>query len=454
MTDIITDARDLNDLALRIGIRDFNALSACEKDLEAAALALRRAWLTRSHKPADSTLKSPCVGTTARLPGGDTVGFGYERDLDVKMLEDRGLLDHPTPEGWISSRVLCRSGQSTLSCLLHLVTSLGAPVAPITLHHAGRYFETKALVDVWPSHVFHHVPATASEVDVLLGEPVFCDGRFGVNNPHVLPRARRALLLDTTLVGPAVDLSPWFDRFDGPLVAVFRSGLKLDQAGLELANVGIAQLFVREGNPIAAAESLRHIRGLTGSGLTLDELAALSAPWFLDHTYLRHYTAAIFAHNAALGSAIGRESAVFEERSHPSLVSEGAEAPFCAVRLRGGDGAAHRRLLEIVEAEVRRRGLHATQGGSFGFRGHRYELIEPTRDDGVPFLRVALGFRGGRSLEGLIALFRELASRPGLETYPGRGDGRDQERKGIHSPATQPTTGRERVEKSAHSDPP
>ena len=106
------------------------------------------------------------------------------------------------------------------------------------------------------------------------------------------------------------------------------------------------------------------------------------------------------------------------------MISEGAEAPFCAVRLRGGDGIAHRRLLEIVDTEVRRRGLHATQGGSFGFRGHRYELIEPTRDDGVPFLRVALGFRGGRSLEGLIALFRELASRPGLE-------GRDQERKGI-----------------------
>jgi hypothetical protein len=96
------------------------------------------------------------------------------------------------------------------------------------------------------------------------------------------------------------------------------------------------------------------------------------------------------------------------------LVSAGAEAPFCAVRLRAGDGTAHRRLLEIVDAEVRRRGLRVTQGGSFGFRGHRYELIEPDQKDGLPFLRVALGFRGGRTLEGLIALFRELASRPAL----------------------------------------
>jgi hypothetical protein len=96
-------------------------------------------------------------------------------------------------------------------------------------------------------------------------------------------------------------------------------------------------------------------------------------------------------------------------------VSTGAEAPFCAVRLRNGDGTAHGRLLEIVDAEIRRRGLRATPGGSFGFRGHRYELIEPEHGDGVPFLRVALGFREGRTLEGLIALFGELASRPRLE---------------------------------------
>ncbi len=414
MTHNSTDARDLNRLAARIGLPEFSLSPEREDELEAAALALRQAWIERAHKPADRTLKSPCAGTTVPMPGGDIVQFGYERDLDVSLLEGRGELDHPTPDGWTSSRVLCRSGQSTLACLLHLVTSAVPPGPPLTLHHAGRYFESKALVDVWPRQVFRRMPPAASEVDVLLAEPVYCDGRFGVNDPCALPQARRALLLDTTLVGTAVDLSPWFDRFDGPLVAVFRSGLKLDQAGLELANVGVAQLFAREGTDPRPADNLRRIRGLTGSGLTLDELAALSAPWFLDRSYLQDYTAAIFAHNAALGSAIGRASAVFEDRSHPSLVSAGAEAPFCAVRLRGGDGAAHRRLLEVVDAEVERRGLHATHGGSFGFRGHRYEVIEPEREDGMPFLRVALGFREGPTLEGLIALFQELSARPGL----------------------------------------
>jgi hypothetical protein len=136
MTDRSMDARDLNKLAIRIGFREFSASPKCEEELDAAALALRRAWFERAHKPADTTLKSPCVGTTARLPGGDTVSFGYERDLDISMLEDRGVLDHPTPDGWTSSRVVCRSGQSTLSCLLHLVTSMDAPTVPLTLHHA------------------------------------------------------------------------------------------------------------------------------------------------------------------------------------------------------------------------------------------------------------------------------------------------------------------------------
>jgi hypothetical protein len=410
------DARDLDDLARRIGLPGITLATENDDELDAAALALRRAWLARAHKPADTTLKSPCAGATVPMPCGEALRFGYERDLDVSLLEERGAPDHPTPDGWTSSRVVCRSGQSTLSCLLHLITSTDEPPFPLTLHHAGCYFESKALIDVWPSPVFRKVPAAVPEVDVLLGEPVFCDGRFGVSDPRALPRACRALLLDTTLAGPAVDLAPWFERFDGALVAVFRSGLKLDQAGLELANVGIAQLFIRKGTSITPADDLRRIRGLTGSGLTLDEVAALSAPWFLDRSYLQNYTAPIFAHNAALGCAIGQASPLFEERSHPSLVTAGAEAPFCAVRLRDGDDAAHRRLLEVIDTEVERRGLSATRGGSFGFRGHRYELIEPDPADGVPFLRVALGFRGGPTLAGLIDLFRELAARPTLAT--------------------------------------
>jgi hypothetical protein len=410
------DREDLAALADRAGIAPSDVPGLAGGSADGAALGLRRAWLARAHRPADATLKSPCEGDVSRLPDGQSVHFGYERELSASLLESRAPLCYPVPPGWRSLRVLCRSGQAALSCLLHLLAR-EASTLPLTLHHAGRYFETAALLDLWPRLVFTSCDESRSHVDVLVGEPVHCDGRFGLSVPGRLPRARQALLLDATLVGLQVDVAPWLDRFDGSCAAVFRSGLKLDQAGLELANVGIVQLFVREGAKIdltTMGAALERIRGLTGSGLTLDELAALSAPWFLDRPYLEHYTGRVFANNAALAQAIGTESTLFDDRCHPSLLSPEAVAPFCAIRLRKDDPAAHRRLLQRVEAEIARRGLALANGGSFGFRGNRYELIEPEPQAGQPFLRVAMGSRGGSDRDRIVDLFRELAALPAL----------------------------------------
>jgi hypothetical protein len=407
------DAEDLRALAARIEAPPL-ALDddADEGQLEQAALELRRHCLARAHRQADPKLKTPCAGTVARLPCGSRVSLGYERDLDVSALERRGEEDYPSPPGWRSVRVLCRSGQAALACLLHLVVST-AGESRLRTHHAGRYFETKGLLELWPDSVLERQPADTREADLLIGEPVACGGGFEVPRPSGLPRARQALLVDTTLSGPAVDLAPWFACHEGPVAAVFRSGLKLDQAGLELANVGIVQLMVQEGSGLdldTLAEKLRHIRGLTATGLTLDELGALSAPWFLDRGYFGRYTKRLFAHNEALARAIGRGSPVFEPDCHPSLLSDSAPpAAFCALRLRNGGLDDHRRLLAEVEHEVERRGIVATKGGSFGFRGIRYELVEPEPADGVPFLRVALGFRGGPSTTAMIDLLTELA---------------------------------------------
>lgn len=411
------DQDDLAELARRAGLTP-SSQNRGDHGPDEGMFRLRREWLKKAHRPGDTTLKSPCDGDVPHLPGGGSIPFGYERELGADLLEERRPLCYPVPQGWQSVRVLCRSGQAALSCLLHLVARPDAskdapPTRPLKLLHAGRYFETSSLLEWWPRQVFEFGTQNAPAVDILVGEPVHCDGRFGVCDPASLPRVRRALLLDTTLTGPVLDLPAWLARMDGSFAAVFRSGLKLDQAGLELANVGIVQLFVREGSAVGAAdlaEQFKQIRALTGSGLTLDEMAALSAPWFLDSSYLNQYTARVFANNAALAQAIGTNAVLFDDRCHPSLISPEAVAPFCAIRLRDGDATAHARLLSRVEAEVERRKLKIDKGGSFGFRGDRYELIEPDPRAGTTFLRVALGYRGGANRDGIIDLFHELSA--------------------------------------------
>src|SRR5687767_14949136 len=102
--------------------RDLAALGndhlAQERQLETAALALRQVWLSAAHRPADASLKSPGNGEIARVPCGSGLHFGYERDLDVSILEDRGAAYATPPAGWTSDMVIFRSGQAALASIL------------------------------------------------------------------------------------------------------------------------------------------------------------------------------------------------------------------------------------------------------------------------------------------------------------------------------------------------
>lgn len=289
-----------------------------EQCLDRAALELRRRWLRLAHRPADVTLKSPRQGMVAAVPCGETVSFGYERDLDAALLEARGPAYMQVPHGWTGDLVLWRSGQAALAGLLHWLVGRYGCKAPLTVAHAGAYFETAALINSFPQRVLRRV-APDQPADLVIAEPVWCDGQFG--SVAVPPPARHVLCLDTTLVGPAYDLGPCLAAPSSPPVAfAFSSGLKLDQAGLELANVGLMRVLAGAGAGDAQAigRELRGLRSLIGGGLTLDEMSALSAPWFMDRGYVDRYAGAIFAHNRALALAIGSGSAVFRPVAIPS----------------------------------------------------------------------------------------------------------------------------------------
>ncbi len=55
-------------------------------------MTLRSAWLGVAHRPGDATLKSPRAGDVAQVACGSKVRFGYERDIDVALLEQRERL--------------------------------------------------------------------------------------------------------------------------------------------------------------------------------------------------------------------------------------------------------------------------------------------------------------------------------------------------------------------------
>jgi hypothetical protein len=171
------DREDLAALADRAGISPSDVPGIAAGSPDATALELRRAWLARAHHPADSTLK--------------------------------------VPRGWLSMRILCRSGQAALSCLLHLVAH-EATTPPLTVHHAGRYFETATLLDLWPRQVFAprdeigtgpnlfenrcHPSRLSSEAVAL-----FCAIWPGARQRQML----RVIEADRTETGSAISFASW-----------------------------------------------------------------------------------------------------------------------------------------------------------------------------------------------------------------------------------------------------
>jgi hypothetical protein len=406
-----------------------------ERLAEEFGCSLRRIWLEASECSASRNFRSPPAEQKTRTATGRSLEFGYERDLQPAYLEDccTRFFDVP-PEGWTSDHVLLSSGQSAMAAALHALEDglLVGGDRKLSFVHLGAYFETAEIFSLFSS-LLRPVGSGRNAVktmddldaDVYIIEPVFCDGEFGcvdvarLVEHHEEKARRRVYIFDTTLTGTSYsiekDLAKMRRLNPG---AVFRvvSGLKLLQGGLELSSVGILTVFTPDDAAITARQignRIRKIRTLLGLGLSFAEVAALEAPWFLDRDYTTIYQKAVFANNALLATAVSSNNRFFRGVFHPSLLPDCRDAhnaPYCVFRFQDADPRNFAFVEEFIRNEARERGILFQSGGSFGFRGHRFEVVHPG-DGSEPFLRVALGRRPGWSCNQIANLISDLASR-------------------------------------------
>jgi hypothetical protein len=418
-----------------------------EQALEDCALELRRLWMATAHEYADDAYRSPLAGAARELPASPAMTYGYERSIECNAIEERLGAYRPTPPGWHAGHLLFSSGMAALSCCFTALPGLlkTAPGTALSLAAAGAYFETLAALDL-----AHGIDtAVSGDVDALIAtierkrphavfiEPIIYDIDLGPLDVHRVGDALAAcasppaLLIDSTLVGPALPMARLMARLqavDLPFIVQMSSGLKLDQAGLELANVGVLSIYVPDRSDALSrlnelVAHLRTVRRLTGTALPVDSIALLDVPFFLDPAAFYEYTDAVFRHNAELAHALP-EGGMFERVVHPRLSAQAdlpwAVAPFVMCHLRDDTAVAAHALEEIIEAETRRRGLAFARGGSFGFRGHRFEAIELAGGRRNVLFKIALGARDGTSRRGITELLTEIGEAPDLETLRRR----------------------------------
>jgi len=411
-----------------------------EAELDRLTLALRRICLGLAHAASDQALRSPRERDRTLAPDGEEINFGYERSIAPESLESRCAGYAPAPLGWQADHLLFSSGQAAMNALLLALSPRGAnPANPPRIRHLGGYFETEELLAMLASHGMARELAKESDepADVVILEPVYFDRAAQAHRLDMAEALRRhcasaegcpsLVIVDATLIGPCFDLDPHMAQIlahaePAPLLVRMSSGLKLDQAGLELANVGVVSLYRREGQDFAVdpAEKLRKARTLTGAGLGFDAIGALEAPWFLDRDQAWRYARAVFENNQALAQrlseALADSGGLFSQISHPSL-ADTAQAPYCLLQLEDDTPENYRKLEALIEREAKSRDLRFDKGGSFGFRGHRYEAILPQAGEITPFLRVALGARKGWSRDGIVDLLCEIAQAKSLDAF-------------------------------------
>jgi len=391
-----------------------------ESALDDLATQLRKICLRVANLYSIRVYRSPPDHQMPRTSEEHPLDFGYERDIRPMELEARIDASAIATPGWNRAHLLFSSGQSALHAILLAARRSVGTKTPCSLLHLGSYFETEDLVGLFAEAGLLELPSmiAGNQPAIVIYEPVHCtpEGQDGAaTNRTALERicgvqGLRVLVCDTTLCRQRFDharLLALAGAVDpAPLVIMFRSGLKLDQGGLELANVGIVSIFAKAGATAEAADfaaELRRIRTLTGSGLHFEDINALAAPWFLgDKSHL--YADRIFANNGDLARCFRGAGNI--SLHHPSRQDKNAVAPFCLLQRENANAEAYHRLEGEIDIAAKRRGILLQRGGSFGFRGHRYQAIIPST--GQPFIRLALGARQDESSVRIREMLEEM----------------------------------------------
>ncbi len=283
-----------------------------------------------------------------------------------------------------------------------------ASEASIRVAHRGVYFETRALLRTLP---FITEATFAQTSDVVINEPICCDGQFHqIDTAKLLSASPRAVIFDTTLMGRD-------DGVDSHLAALAPRGrqavirvascLKLLQSGLELANCG--DLSVTPPTPALPDWASNSAISARSPGP-----ACISS--------MRSRSRRPLCSMRPTRTATPPPSSITTPASHtPSIRRTSGSSPSpirpspTGTRLSALSACATPRPPPTTgwtpkSPAKRCRRLNFARGGSFGFRGHRYEIVKPDTGE-APFLRIAMGRRNGFSCEGVIAMMAETAKR-------------------------------------------
>ena len=383
---------------------------------------IRNIWLTHTSSISCRSFRSPPISVANKFIKGIT--YEYERLIESDFLEKKLQNYRTKVSRWESEHLLFSSGMSAITTIINSIIFMKPEdICKIDIAFCGAYFETKHYLEIISSENVHldvcgdvldfkkFMHKDSSGIKIIFIEPVFYDSNLTTfdlinflailkNYPTVNPLF---VIFDTSLVGNRIPFSEILTAFISKPETIFiqiNSGLKLEQQGLELSNLGIASIFLHQKVSKSISNyfvmAIKRLRGLQGLNLRTTEMMALNTPFVFDLEKTNSFMDKIFENNKFLAESLFNHMN-FGTISHPYIsnpsgrIFEWNVSPFVIIKI--PNFSDYRVIITIIQYECKLRNIVFIFGNSFGFRHHRLEYITPNiNDETSSFMKIACGY--------------------------------------------------------------
>ena len=379
--------------------------------LSSFALKIRSLFLSCAEKRCRNIPLSPINSQAIQFRENEKMHYGYARNISSELLEKK--IDSQF-YAYYSDTVLFNSGMSaidnTLRLLIHYFSNFKND--PIRIGVFAGYFETKMIFRLLTTNnVIFRFCDTEDELlsekfDIVYLEPILYNWDLSSINLQKIfsswfsDNSPRVLIVDSSLTPESWNkkhILKELIKTNVDILCDVRSGVKIDQLGFELCNVGIVRIYQRHKVFDHFSDNLRKMRSLTGSCLQPRDLIILYNSFFLNDKWLNIHNSLICKNNAILASFLMpfSKTGLLDSISHPSVLSDTYlnHAPFVILRLNISDFYDYNFFVSVLAFESQRRNLNFNYRNSFGFRDHNYDIIIPSVKERSCIFKIAMGSR-------------------------------------------------------------
>ncbi len=340
--------------------------------------------------------------------------FEYERALYPTLLEKKikdSILFSP------QILVVFHSCMSAIDAILKVILALFTKKDKIYIISLAYYFETISLFKIFYNIKgikldildkildFYNLLENNSVADVFFVEGMdvnLKEDSLDVKYINSIIRKRKSnkpviIIIDTTLINSNFNVHEIFYKLNINLIIfVVRSGLKLEQQGLELANIGIVEIYTNDSK--LPLEKIKNIlitaRTLCGTSISqTEEKMLLSDLFFCSKTL--DYISKIEKNAERIYTAI-RDT----KRKELNLVCYKEHAPFLLLYLIESNLESCINFISRLRKYLNSRKTDVNIGTSFGFRHLRIEIIKHVSYNCI--IRISPGVYWGNDCKYLV----------------------------------------------------